>query len=184
MSTLRPRARVCAVVALGAALAGCGNIDAEEQPFVGTHLYKEPMGAFEFRLLVPPWIPPVVYMGQTFTVVTPMNATITTNPLVLLSEALYSLQISPEPGDPASAMQALQITLPGTGANVQPTSVATASGAAGVEMAWQESATVFHRDAFVARTGTRTYRMQFVAKKDISDEPMIAQMIASFTPTN
>ena len=59
MLTLRPRVRACVLVALSAAFAGCGDIDAEQQPFVGTHLYQEPMGAFELRLLVPPWIPPV-----------------------------------------------------------------------------------------------------------------------------
>jgi hypothetical protein len=182
MLTLRPHARICAGVALAAALAGCGDIDANEQPFVGTHLYKDPMGAFEVRLLVPPWIPPVLYMGETFTVVTPMNATITANPTVLLTEALYSMQISPMPGDPAAAMQAVQVTLPGTAAMAPGVSVLTASGATGVEMAWQESATVFHRDAFVARAGTATYRLHFTAKKDITDEAMVAQMIASFTP--
>jgi hypothetical protein len=182
MLTLRPRARACATVAVLAALAGCGDIDASEQPFVGTHLYKEPMGAFELRLLVPPWIPPVVYAGRTFTVVAPMNATITTDPTVLLSEALYSLQISQEPGDPEAAMEAVQVSLPGTAATAPTATVLTASGATGVEMAWQQDTTVFHRDAFVARTGTMTYRLHFTAKKDIADEAMIAQMIASFTP--
>lgn len=183
MLTLRPRVRACVLVALVAAFAGCGETDAEEEPFVGTHLYREPMGAFELRLLVPPWIPPVVYAGQTFTVVTPMNATITADPKVLLAEALYSLQISPMTGDPTAAMQAVQVTLPGTAATAPGESVLTASGATGVEMAWEESASVFHRDAFVARTGTATYRLHFTAKKDIADEAMVAQMIASFTPT-
>jgi hypothetical protein len=182
MLTLRPRVRACVLVALSAAFAGCGDIDAEQQPFVGTHLYQEPMGAFELRLLVPPWIPPVVYAGQTFSVVTPMNATITADPTVLLSEALYSLQVSPMTGDPAAAMQAIQVTLPGTGATTPGVAVLTASGATGVEMAWQESPAVFHRDAFVARPGTATYRLHFTAKKDIADEAMVAQMIASFTP--
>jgi hypothetical protein len=182
MLTPRPRVRACVLVALSAAFAACGDIDAEQQPFVGTHLYKEPTGAFELRLLVPPWIPPVVYAGQTFSVVTPMNATITADPTVLLSEALYSLQVSPMTGDPATAMQAIQGTLPGTGATVPGVSVLTASGATGVEMAWQESTAVFHRDAFVARPGTATYRLHFTAKKDIGDEAMVAQMIASFTP--
>lgn len=182
MLTLRPRVRACVLVALAATFAGCGDIDAEQQPFVGTHLYQEPMGAFELRLLVPPWIPPVVYGGQTFSVVTPMNATITANPTVLLSEALHSLQVSPMTGDPAAAMQAIQGTLPGTGATASGVAVLTASGATGVEMAWQESAAVFHRDAFVALPGTATYRLQFTAKKDIADEAMVAQMIASFTP--
>ena len=182
MLTLRPRVRACVLVALSAALSGCGDIDAEQQPFVSTHLYKEPMETFELRLLVPPWIPPVVYAGQTFSVVTPMNATITADPTVLLSEALYSLQVSPMPGDPATAMQAIQGTLPGTGATVPGVSVLTASGATGVEMAWQEGTAVFHRDAFVARQGTATYRLHFTAKKDIAEEAMVAQMIASFTP--
>src|SRR5688572_13822251 len=175
MLTLRPRARTCVAVAVLAAFAGCGDIDAEDQPFVGTHLYQQPTGAFEFRLLVPPWIPPVVYAGNTFSVVTPTNGTITADLMVLLREALYSLQISEATGDPAAAMQALQVTLPGTGATAPGVSVLTASGATGVEMAWQESASVFHRDAFVARAGTKTYGLHFTAKKDITDEAMVAQ---------
>ena len=73
-------------------------------------------------------------------------------------------------------------SLPGTAATAPGVTVLTASGATGVEMAWQESTAVFHRDAFVARPGTATYRLHFTAKRDIADEAMVGQMIASFIP--
>jgi len=54
------------------------------------------------------------------------------------------------------------------------------AGTAGVEMTWQEEQDVFHRDAFMAGTGTPTFRLHFTAQKEISDDPMVGQMISSF----
>src|SRR5204862_2523763 len=89
---------------------GCGDVDGGSQPFAGTILYEDACGAFELRLLEPPWIPPffVQELMATFTVVPPANATITTNPTVLLGEALYSLQLWSVTGDPATAMASVK----------------------------------------------------------------------------
>jgi len=170
----------CALAASSA--VGCGDVDAGSAPFPGTILYVDPGGTFEFRLLQPPWIPPFIYtqIGVTFSVVPPPDATITADPLVLLSEALYSLQFSVVTGDPAAAMATVKGTIPGGGTTVPSGMVVAASGSTGVEMAWQETEAVFHRDAFLAGSGTPTFRLHFTAQKEIADDPMVGQMINSF----
>jgi hypothetical protein len=165
--------------------AGCGDVDGGSAQFPGTILYQDPTGAFEFRLLQPPWLPPFRYVypdleiDLTFSVVPPIDATITTDVEVLLGEALYSLQFGRVTGDPATAMAAVKGTIPG-GGTVPTIAVATSGGSAGVEMAWQEKPTVFHRDAFLASPGTATYRLHFTAQKEIANDNGISQMISSF----
>ena len=87
--------------------------------FPGTILYQDPQGAFEFRLLEPPWIPPFVLTYQdlrlTFSVVPPPDATITADPNVLLAQALYSLQFSQVTGDPVAAMAEVKGSIPAGG---------------------------------------------------------------------
>jgi hypothetical protein len=161
---------------------GCGDVDGGSQPFAGTILYEDSGGAFEFRLLEPPWIPPlyVTQLMATFSVVPPANATITTDPTVLLAESLYSLQVWPVTGDPATAMASVKGTIPAGAASVPMNAVETASGNTGVEMAWQEATEVFHRDAFLAGSATPTFRLHFTAQKPIDDDAMVGQMISSF----
>jgi len=172
----------CALAA--SAAAGCGDIDGGSQPFPGTILYQDQNGAFEFRLLEPPWIPPFVitFMGisLTFAVVPPPDATVTTDPNVLLSQALYSLQFSTVTGDPATAMATVKGSIPGGAAGVPTNVVEASAGTTGVEMAWQETDDVFHRDAFLAGAATPTFRLHFTAKKPIDDDDMVGQMINSF----
>jgi len=164
-------------------VVGCGDLDANTEQFPGTILYQDPMGAFEFRLLQPPWIPPFVLTYQdlrvTFSVVPPVDATITSDPNILLGQALYSLQFSQVTGDPMAAMAEVKGSLPG-GSSTATGTVDTSTGTAGVEMTWQEEQDVFHRDAFMAGTGTPTFRLHFTAQKEISDDPMVGQMISSF----
>lgn len=177
-----PALFACALAALSA--AGCGDVDAGSQPFPGTILYQDQMGAFEFRLLEPPWIPPFVitYLGisETFSVVPPPDATVTTDPTILLNQALYSLQLSKVTGDPAAAMAMVVGTIPGGGTGVPTNPVETAAGSSGVEMAWQETTTVYHRDAFLAGSGTPTFRLHFTSVEPIDDDDMVSQMINSF----
>jgi hypothetical protein len=177
-----PALLVCALAALPA--VGCGDIDGSTEPFPGTILYQDPSGAFEFRLLEPPWIPPFIvsFMGlsATFSVVPPPDATVTTDTNVLLSQALYSLQFSTVTGDPATAMATYKGSLPGGAAGGSTSPVTTAAGSTGVEMAWQETAEVFHRDAFLAGSATPTYGLHFTAQKPIDDDDMVGQMINSF----
>jgi len=171
---------VCSITGLSA--AGCGDIDGSTAQFPGTILYVDPKGAFEFRLLQPPWIPPFFFpdIAQTFSVVPPPDATVTPDPSILLKEALYSLQFYAVTGDPVTAMTEVKGTIPGGGTAVPTGLVETATGSAGVEMAWQENETVFHRDAFLAGTGTPTFRLHFTAQKEITDDNMVGQMISSF----
>jgi hypothetical protein len=166
---------------LALAAAGCGDLDASNQPFVGTVLYQDPAGAYALRLLEPPWLPPLTIEGQTFFIVPPSDATVSANPTVVLSEALYSLQIQRPAGAPADAMQLMKEALPLTAMAVQQP-IRTASGAIGVELAWQESATLFHRDAFLAEAATPTFQLHFTAKHEIGDDAMVTQMIVSFDP--
>jgi hypothetical protein len=176
-----PSALVACALAASSAV-GCGDVDAGSAKFPGTILYEDPGSAFEFRLLEPPWIPPFIYadLGVTFSVVPPPDATITADPTILLSQALYSLQFSTVTGDPASAMATVKGTIPG-GATTVPTGlVVAASGATGVEMAWQETDSIFHRDAFLAGSGTPTFRLHFTAQKEIAEDAMVGQMISSF----
>ena len=170
--------------ARGRSAAGCGDIDAGSAQFPGTILYQDPNGAFEFRLLEPPWIPPFVLTYRncslTFSVVPPPDATITADPNVLLGQALYSLQFSQVTGDPAAAMAEVKGTIPGGGTADPSAPVDAATGSTGVEMAWQENEDVFHRDAFLAGSGTPTFRLHFTAQKEIAEDPMVGQMISSF----
>ncbi|HXT99863.1 MAG TPA: hypothetical protein VN903_02655 [Polyangia bacterium] len=173
---------VCAL-AVGST-AGCGDIDASTAEFPGTILYQDPGGAFELRLLQPPWLPPFLVkysdFQMTFSVVPPPDATVTTDLNVILGQALFSLQMSKVTGDPAAAIAEVKGSLPG-GSSVEPQGpISNASGSSGVEMAWQEEVDVFHRDAFLAGPGTPTFRLHFTAQQEITDDPMIGQMIASF----
>jgi hypothetical protein len=177
-----PALLACALAVVPA--VGCGDIDAGSQSFPATILYQDPNGAFEFRLLEPPWIPPflITFMGisMTFAVVPPPDATVTTDPNILLSQALYSLQFSTVSGDPATAMATVKGTIAGGADGVPTQAVEAASGTMGVEMAWQETTAVYHRDAFLAGVGTPTYRLHFTAKSPIDDDDMVGQMINSF----
>lgn len=178
-----PALMVCSLAALWG--VGCGDIDAGSAPFPGTILYQDAKGAFEFRLLEPPWIPPFVIaysdnFKQTISIVPPVDATVSSDPVVLLGQALYSLQFSTVTGDPAAAMEAMRGTIP-SGAITDPSSsVQTAEGSSGLEMTWQETTTVFHRDAFLAGSSTPTFWLHFTAQQAIKGDAMIDQMVNSF----
>jgi hypothetical protein len=164
--------------------AGCGAIDAEDEPFAGTIVYQDPGGAFALRLLEPPWLPPLSTQGTTLFVVPPSDATVTADLSVVLDEALYSLALGPESGSPATLAQALGTPLPAA-AMADETPAMTASGATGVQLTWQEDAaggTRFHRDVFLSGPSTLTYHLAFMAKRQIADDAMVGQMITSFVP--
>lgn len=171
------------LLALGSFLAlmgaGCGQIDGANEPFAGTVLYEDPQGDFSLRILQPPWLPALKYQGKTFFVVPPSDATISTDPLVILAEALYSLHVDAAGGAPPDAMQSIKSGLPVT-SMARDRDVRTASGATGMELSWKEAEELFHRDAFLAGSGTPTFRLHFTARRDVGDDPMVGQMIASF----
>ena len=177
--SVRPVLGGC-LLALLAAAPACGDVNANDQPFAGMVVYKDPAGAFSMRLLEPPWLGPISFDGETAYYVPPSNATITTDAAVVLAEALYTLQVVAVPGAPAQLAAGLASAV----SSSMPTesNVTTASGATGAEVSWQESATVFHRNAFVSAPSTATYQIMFTAKKTIADDPMVGQMIDSFEP--
>jgi hypothetical protein len=175
------RAPAVAVFALAVAALGCGEIDAENEPFVGTVLYSAPSGAFELRLLQPPWLPPIMFNGETIFVVPPADATVTPDLAVVLSQALHSLKISVVTGAPATVAQNVMMSLP-EATMVSEREIRTVSGATGVEMTWSEGPATFVREAFLSAPGTSTYRLRFAAKKSNADDPMVGQMITSFRP--
>jgi hypothetical protein len=168
------------LLALLAAVPACGDVNANDQPFAGMVAYKDPAGAFSLRLLEPPWLGPISFDGETAFFVPPSNATITTDATVVLAEALYTLQVLSVPGSPTELATGLAAAVaPNVPTQAMET---TASGASAAEVSWQDSGTVFHRDAFVAAPSTATYELVFTAKKAIADDPMIGQMIVSFEP--
>ena len=164
---------------LALAAAGCGDLDAGNQPFVGTVLYQDPAGAFALRLLEPPWLPPVTIRGQAFFLVPPSDATVSADPTVVLSEALYSLQVQRPSGAPADAMLSIKSALPVTAMAVQSDGPhrfgrdRRRALLAGVRH-------LFHRDAFLAGPATPTFQLHFTAKHAIGDDAMVTQMILSF----
>ena len=127
-----------------------------------------------------PWLPPLSFNGATAFVVPPVDATITTNPTVILAQALYTLEVMSAPGTPddlaADLAAAVAAQMPSRA------SLETASGATGAEVAWKESETLFHRNAFLSAPSTPTFQLIFTAKKSIADDAMIGQMIVSFEP--
>jgi len=164
--------------------SGCGAVDAEEEPFAGTIVHRDEGGAFALRLLEPPWLPPLWTIGTTIFIVPPADATITPDLSVVLSEALYSLEIGPETGTPATLVQALAAPLPAAAMAVQ-RPVRTAMKATGFELVWQEMAgelVWYHRDVFLVGPETLTYHLAFRARLPIADDPMVSQMITSFVP--
>lgn len=160
--------------------AGCGDVDAASAPFVGAVRYEDTSGAFAISLLEPPWIP-VSVAGQSIFLVPPSDATIPSDLTQALSMALFSLQVVASPSAPMEAMDALWAGLPKQDV-AGPSAVTTASGGAGLEVSWGESDTVYHRDAFIARSGTRTFQLHFSGPHALDSDAMLTQMIVSFEP--
>jgi hypothetical protein len=171
------RSRVSALIA-GATLlaaAGCGDVDGSSQPFVGSVLYQDPGGAYQIRLLEPPWVP-IPLPTETLFVVPPNGGEISLDE----SDALYSLHIGAVTGAPTDLASATTAGIPAGAVHQQ--TVHAAGGASGIDVSWAESATVFHRDAFLATNGKSTYHLHFTAKQSMAGDPMITQMIVSFVP--
>jgi len=177
MSLIGPRLlRLGLALLLGIGL-GCGDIDGGNQPFAGTARYQDPTGAFELRLLEPPWLP-VTLSGQ-LTFVVPPNSVPTST--LKETDMLYSLHVIGVGGDPESALAAAMAANPSVTVTNQ-RKVTAASGASGVEVAWQEAPTVFHREVFLGTSGGPTFFLHFTAKSPIADDAMITQMVLSFAP--
>jgi hypothetical protein len=161
-------------------LVGCGDIDAGTT-FPGTVLYMDPAGAYQFRLLEPPWVPASL-QGVSLFVVPPSALGNVTD----LSDALYTLHVDTVNGTPEGNRDAEESGVFATATSLAATlqiveaSIRTVSGATAYELSWLPSTGLFERDVFLAGPSTATFRLQFGAKQPISDDEMVTQMILSF----
>jgi hypothetical protein len=167
------------VVPMTFGVAACGDIDGS-QPFAGTTLYQSPTKSFHLRLLEPPWLP-VTLQGETVFVV-PSNA-LSVSVTAQESDALYSLHVTPRTGNALTAFQtSASAQTPPWDLNTRQT-VTASGGQSGVDISWQESAAVFHREANIDGASAATsFELRFTSGKSLADDPMILQMIVSFGP--
>ncbi|HEX3696453.1 MAG TPA: hypothetical protein VH374_13805 [Polyangia bacterium] len=167
------------IVALGAVLGtvslGCGGVDAGSASFPGTVLYESPSSEYQFNLLEPPWRE-TISQAETIFVVPSKIVTL----LPSESDATYSLHIYRQNTDAASALQADAPSRTPVESSSGPTTVASESGSTGVEMSWQETASVYHRDAYINIAAGLSFRMHFSAAVPLVADNMVTQMIASF----
>ncbi len=161
-------------VAASAGAIGCGAVNGSSSSFPGTVTYESSGGEYAFNLLEPPWLP-VLTSSEAVFVVPPHIFTLPDE-----QGALYSLHIYRQNTDAASAAQAELQTHTSAEMNKGPTSVASGTGSTGVEMSWNESATVYHRDAYINMGAGVSFRMHFSAAVPLADDNMISQMIGSF----
>jgi hypothetical protein len=163
----------------GATTSGCGDIDAGSTAFAGTVLYADPQGAYQLRLLEPPWIP-ISTAGETIFIVPPSDLNAATE----VSDALFSLHVDAVSGSAerdrdndlaaATVTSALGLGPVGMG------SEETVAGATAYEVSWQPAAGSYERDVFVATSASSTFRLQFAATQPIAGDDMITQMILGF----
>ena len=166
------------LLALG--VAACGDIDGGNQPFAGTTLYESAGKTYHLSLLEPPWLP-VTLQGETLFLVP--SSTLTVSVTAKESDALYSLHITPRSGNALTAFQTnASAQTPPWDLNARKT-VTAVSGQSGLDISWQESATVFHREALIdGATAGSSFELRFTGRKSLADDPMILQMILSFGP--
>jgi hypothetical protein len=160
--------------------AGCGDIDGGSEPFPGTVMYVSPQQTYHLRLLEPPWLPVTLQSETVFLV---PSSTLSVSVTSKESDALYSLHVTPRPGN---ALSSFQTSASGQsppwdlGAKQE---VTVAGGQAGLDISWQESATVFHREAHIdGDSAASSFELRFTGRKPLADDPMILQMILSFGP--
>ncbi|HEY2899349.1 MAG TPA: hypothetical protein VGL59_02150 [Polyangia bacterium] len=167
------------IAALGAVLGtvaiGCGGVDAGSASFPGTVVYESPSSEYQFNLLEPPWRE-TVSQSETIFVVPSKIVTL----LPSESDSTYTLHIYRQNTDAASALQADAPSRTPVESSSGPTTVASESGSTGVEMSWQENASVYHRDAYINIAAAVSFRMHFSAAVPLVDNDMVTQMIASF----
>ena len=155
--------------------SGCGDVNGGSAAFPGTVTYESPGGEYAFNLLEPPWRQVITTAEVTF-VVPPKIVTLLPDE----EGALYSLHIYRQNTDAASALQAEMQTHASAEQSKGPSTVASGTGSTGVEMSWKESASVYHRDAYINMGAGVSYRLHFSAAVPVGDDNMISQMIGSF----
>jgi hypothetical protein len=170
---------MAAALALAAGAAGCGDIDGGAGGFPGTVVYESPGKDFHFHLLEPPWIPIRLPTGEIFFLVPPSGTINIT--AAQEADAAYTLHIAFQSGaDAATAFASHAVA--GWDLSKKKT-FTTAGNDAGVEINWQESAKVYHREADInGSTAGTSYQMRFTAKTPLGDNTLIDQMVMSFEP--
>lgn len=168
------------LLALSLGLVGCGDINGSD-PFAGTVMFSSADASYHIRILEPPWIP-VTAQGQTLFVVPDTSISLSAK-TVSVSDALYTLQVTPRPGNAATAFQtSASAQSPPWDLSATQTVVAT-GGQAGVDISWQESATVYHREAHIdGASANASFELLFTGPKPLPDDNMILEMIISFGP--
>ena len=168
------------LLVLAVASAGCGDINAGSEPFPGTVVYVSPQKTYHLRLLEPPWLP-VTLQSETLFLVP--SSSLSVSVASKESDALYSLHVTPRPGNALTAFQtsaSAQSPPWDLGAMQQVTAV---GGQTGLDISWQESAAVFHRQAHIdGDSAASSFELRFTGRKSLADDPMILQMIISFGP--
>ncbi len=173
-------ARLWGLLALSVGLVGCGDVNGTD-PFAGTVMYESADSSYHLRLLEPPWIP-ITVQSQTLFVVPSASISLSAK-TVSVNDALYTLQVTPRPGNAATAFQNSASThTPPWDLSTKQTVVAT-GGQSGVDISWQESATVYHREAHIdGATANSSFELLFTGPQPLADDGMILQMIISFGP--
>ncbi len=161
-------------------MVGCGDINGGD-PFAGTVMYESADKSYHLRLLEPPWIP-VTVQGQTLFVVPDSSISLSAKS-VSESDALYTLQVTPRPVNAATAFRdSASAQTPPWDLNNKQTLVAI-GGQSGVDISWQESDTVYHREAHIdGATVNSSFELLFTGPEPLAGDDMILQMIISFGP--
>ena len=171
---------VTGALALSVGMVGCGDINGSD-PFAGTVMFRSADQSYHLRLLEPPWIP-VTVQGQTLFVV-PNSSVSLSAKSVSVSDALYSLQVTPRPVNAATAFKdSANAQTPPWDLSTKHTVVAI-GGQSGFDISWEESATVYHREAHIdGAMANSSFELLFTGPQPLADDGMILQMIISFGP--
>ena len=163
---------------VAAAVAACGDIDGGKGDYPGTTVYESPGKDFHFHLLEPPWIPIKLPTNEVFFVVPPEGTISIT--AAQEADAAYTLHIALQNADAATAF----LSHATAQWNLAQKRVFTTPGAdAGVEIDWQESTGVYHREADITGSVAGTsYQLRFTSKTSMVGNPFVEQMIVSFEP--
>ena len=100
------------------------------------------------------------------------------------TDALYTLHVTPRPGERRDRVSGQrQRAVPAVESQHQADAGRRPADSAGVDISWQESATVYHRQAHIDGVdGRNQLRALFTGPRAAGRRPMIDQMIISFGP--
>jgi hypothetical protein len=168
------------LLAVSVGMVGCGDVNGSD-PFAGTVMFQSADKSYHMRLLEPPWIP-VTVQGQTIFVVPDAGISLSATS-VSESDALYSLHVTPRPVNAVTAFKdSASAQTPPWDLSTKQTLTAV-GGQSGVDISWQESDTVYHREAHIDGAMANTsFELLFTGPQPLADDGMILQMIISFGP--